>query len=83
MKLRTCTLQEYDAHQCVSACLLTVGLHWDVDSNSALGVVPSILIVGLLLVPLCALFSGLTLGAHAICAPNFASTACPCRLQSQ
>lgn len=59
LDLRT---QEHDAHQCVSACLSTVGLQWDVDRSSALGILPSILIVGLLLVPLCALFSGLTLG---------------------
>lgn len=49
-------------HQCVSACLQTVGITWEVDESSQLGVLPSLLVVGLLLVPLCALFSGLTLG---------------------
>lgn len=58
-----CTMQQDVTHQCVSACLQTVGITWEVDESSQLGVLPSLLIVGLLLVPLCALFSGLTLGA--------------------
>lgn len=56
-------MQHDSAHRCVSDCLQTVGLTWEVDDGTALGVLPSLLIVGLLLVPLCALFSGLTLGA--------------------
>jgi metal transporter CNNM len=51
-----------ETHHCVSDCLQTVGLYWEVDHSSELGVLPSLLIVGVVLVPLCALFSGLTLG---------------------
>jgi hypothetical protein len=60
--LKLCVLQQDEAHHCVSTCLQTVGLYWEVDHSSELGVLPSLLIVGVVLVPLCALFSGLTLG---------------------
>mmetsp|Transcript_7419 Transcript_7419/g.21935 ORF Transcript_7419/g.21935 Transcript_7419/m.21935 type:complete len:754 (-) Transcript_7419:297-2558(-) len=62
--LKLCDLhgEEFAAHHCVSACLETVGLRWEVDHPGGLGVLASVLIVSLVLVPLCALFSGLTLG---------------------
>lgn len=65
--LKTCNLEQLESivtDLCVSGCLGAVGLTWEAENEApeGLGVVASILLVTLILVPLCAVFSGLTLG---------------------